>query len=82
MYFHLFIFYLIFNSRKHLTELTKEVRKLPEPERSQQMPPLLKAYQTEIDKLTRRSKLAEEAFLELFQQLAPAPDPALALQEG
>jgi len=68
-------------SRKHLTELTKEVRKLPEPERLQQMPPLLKAYQTEIDKLTRRSKLAEEAYLELFQQLAPAPDPALALQE-
>jgi homeobox protein cut-like len=46
------------------------------------MPALLKAYQSEIDRLTRRSKTAEDAYLGLFQQLAVAPDPAHALQEG
>lgn len=32
-------------SRKTLTDMTKEVRKLPEPDRMQRTPALLKAYQ-------------------------------------
>jgi homeobox protein cut-like len=33
------------------------------------------AYQTEIDSLTKRSKIAESAFLNLYKVLADAPDP-------
>lgn len=33
------------------------------------------AYQTEIDNLTKRSKSAESAFLNLYKILADAPDP-------
>jgi homeobox protein cut-like len=33
------------------------------------------AYQTEIDNLTKRSKLAETAFLSVYKTLADAPDP-------
>lgn len=36
---------------------------------------LLKAYQTEIDALTRRSKSSETAFLHIYKLLAEAPDP-------
>lgn len=33
------------------------------------------AYQTEIDSLTKRSKFAENAFLDVYKVLAEAPDP-------
>lgn len=33
------------------------------------------AYQTEIDNLTKRSKIAENAFLNVYKLLAEAPDP-------
>jgi hypothetical protein len=33
------------------------------------------AYQTEIDNLTKRSKAAESAFLNVYKLLADAPDP-------
>lgn len=33
------------------------------------------AYQTEIDNLTKRSKISENAFLSLYKKLAEAPDP-------
>ena len=33
------------------------------------------AYQTEIDNLTKRSKFAENAFLDVYKVLAEAPDP-------
>lgn len=36
---------------------------------------LLKAYQGEIDSLTRRSKMSETAFLSVYKLLADAPDP-------
>lgn len=35
----------------------------------------MKAYQTEIDNLTRRSKLSETSFLNLYKLLSDAPDP-------
>jgi homeobox protein cut-like len=34
-----------------------------------------KAYQTEIDSLTKRAKVAENAFLSAYKVLAEAPDP-------
>jgi hypothetical protein len=33
------------------------------------------AYQTEIDNLTKRSKVSENAFLNAYKVLAEAPDP-------
>ena len=36
---------------------------------------LLKAYQGEIDSLTRRSKMSETAFLNVYKLLSDAPDP-------
>lgn len=36
---------------------------------------LLKAYQSEIDSLTRRSKMSETSFLNLYKLLSDAPDP-------
>ncbi len=43
------------------------------------MGPLLKAYQEEIDRLTKRSKFAEGTFLALYKSLADIPDPAPVL---
>jgi homeobox protein cut-like len=35
----------------------------------------LKAYQAEIDSLTRRSKMSETSFLNVYKLLSDAPDP-------
>lgn len=43
--------------------------------RHQPSRPLVAAYQTEIDSLTKRSKTAENAFLSVYKVLAEAPDP-------
>eukprot|EP00955_Chlamydomonas_euryale_P029098 306665-Chlamydomonas_euryale.AAC.2 len=40
------------------------------------------ATQEEIDRLTRRAKAGEAAFLDVYQALADAPDPAPALAAG
>lgn len=40
---------------------------------------MLKAYQEEIDHLTRRAKFSENAFFQLYKGLYAAPDPAPAL---
>lgn len=53
----------------------KEFKKLPEESKPAEYQPLLKAYQIEIDGLTKRSKAAESAFLALYKVLAEAPDP-------
>lgn len=53
-----------------------EFKKLPdEPEKFNAIKTLLKAYQSEIDSLTRRSKSSETAFLHVYKLLAEAPDP-------
>ncbi|KAI9633995.1 CASP C terminal-domain-containing protein [Dioszegia hungarica] len=62
--------------RKKLADQTREFKKLPdEPEKFNSIKTLLKAYQSEIDALTRRSKLSETSFLNLYKLLADAPDP-------
>ncbi|BGP56100.1 hypothetical protein JCM8202v2_003711 [Rhodotorula sphaerocarpa] len=53
----------------------KEFKKVPDEEKGPAFKTLLKAYQTEIDNLTRRSKVAESAFLNVYKLLAEAPDP-------
>lgn len=43
---------------------------------------LLKSYQEEVDRLTQRAKAGENAFLDVYQRLYEAPDPAPALKDG
>ncbi|KAK4054374.1 hypothetical protein OIO90_003607 [Microbotryomycetes sp. JL221] len=61
--------------RKKLAEQTREFKKVPDESKGPAFKTLLKAYQGEIDNLTRRSKVAESAFLNLYKLLAEAPDP-------
>ncbi|OJT15752.1 Protein CASP [Trametes pubescens] len=61
--------------RKALADRTKEFRKIPDDEKLTAFKTLLKAYQTEIDNLTKRSKAAESAFLNVYKVFAEAPDP-------
>ncbi|WWC91645.1 uncharacterized protein L201_006591 [Kwoniella dendrophila CBS 6074] len=62
--------------RKKLAEQTREFKKLPDDnEKFNAIKVLLKAYQGEIDSLTRRSKLSESSFLNVYKLLADAPDP-------
>lgn len=53
-----------------------EFKKLPEnAEKFSAIKVLLKAYQGEIDNLTRRSKMSETSFLNVYKLLSDAPDP-------
>ncbi|GAA6006458.1 CCAAT displacement transcription factor COY1 [Rhodotorula paludigena] len=61
--------------RKNLAEKTREFKKVPDDEKLPLFKTLLKAYQGEIDNLTRRGKFAENAFLSVYKLLAEAPDP-------
>ncbi|WVR00235.1 hypothetical protein IAU59_007377 [Kwoniella sp. CBS 9459] len=62
--------------RKKLAEQTREFKKLPDDaEKFSAIKVLLKAYQGEIDSLTRRSKMSETSFLNVYKLLSDAPDP-------
>nr|ODN99957.1 homeobox protein cut-like [Cryptococcus depauperatus CBS 7855] len=62
--------------RKKLAEQTREFKKSPDDtEKFAAIKILLKAYQGEIDSLTRRSKISETSFLNVYKLLADAPDP-------
>lgn len=52
-----------------------EFKKIPDESKVEAIKSLLKAYQGEIDQLTRRSKVSESAFLNAYKLLAEAPDP-------
>ncbi|KAF9438169.1 hypothetical protein BGZ76_009459 [Entomortierella beljakovae] len=66
--------------RKKLAELTREFKKVPDQEKLQQFKTLLKAYQGEIDAITKREKATSQAFLSIYNALGQAPDPAKLLQ--
>ncbi|KAF9171714.1 hypothetical protein BGX21_004724 [Mortierella sp. AD011] len=66
--------------RKRLAELTREFKKVPDQEKLQQFKLLLKAYQGEIDAITKREKATSQAFLSVYNALGQAPDPAKLLQ--
>ena len=57
-------------------------KKSASPDVSKAVGPLLKAYQEEIDRLTSRAKAGEAAFLDVYQKLYEAPNPAPALSAG
>lgn len=61
--------------RKGLADKTKEFKKLQEEEKPEAFKGLLKAYQNEIDALTKRCKASDNAFLSVYKLLAEAPDP-------
>ncbi|GFR50386.1 hypothetical protein Agub_g12601 [Astrephomene gubernaculifera] len=65
-------------NRRKLAEATREFKKNNEAV-SKTVGPLLKQYQEEIDRLTKRAKHGETAYLDLYQKLYEAPDPAPAL---
>ncbi|GAB5590301.1 hypothetical protein Unana1_05201 [Umbelopsis nana] len=67
-------------SRKKLAEQTRDFKKLADEEKLQQFKGLLKAYQTEIDSLTKRTKYSENSFLSIYKLLADAPDPTPFLE--
>ncbi|KAJ2917790.1 hypothetical protein MD484_g2641, partial [Candolleomyces efflorescens] len=61
--------------RKGLSDKTKEFKKLADAEKLNAFKGLLKAYQTEIDSITKRCKTSDNAFLHVYKVLAEAPDP-------
>ncbi|CAE6431019.1 unnamed protein product [Rhizoctonia solani] len=61
--------------RKSLADKTKEFKKLSDEEKPESFKGLLKAYQNEIDALTKRCKSSDNAFLGVYKLLAEAPDP-------
>ncbi|KAJ3415731.1 hypothetical protein HDV05_004195, partial [Chytridiales sp. JEL 0842] len=67
-------------SRKKLADQTKEFKKVPDEQKLTEFKVLLKAYQTEIDSITKRCKTAETSFLNLYKHLAEAPDPTPIIQ--
>ncbi|KAL0022630.1 hypothetical protein WJX77_011900 [Trebouxia sp. C0004] len=66
-------------SRRRLAETTREFKKSASAELNRDVGTLLKAYQEEVDRLTTRAKFGESAFLEVYQKLYEAPDPATVL---
>mmetsp|Transcript_79654 Transcript_79654/g.221644 ORF Transcript_79654/g.221644 Transcript_79654/m.221644 type:complete len:684 (+) Transcript_79654:35-2086(+) len=63
-------------AKKKLAEETKAFKRLHDAERLASAPDLLKAYQLEIDGLTKRAKFAEAAFEALLRRFRESPDAA------
>ncbi|KAF5180586.1 Casp-like protein [Thalictrum thalictroides] len=66
-------------NRRKLAESTRDFKKAPEDEKLSMFNSLLKGYQEEVDKITKRAKFGENAFLNIYQKLYEAPDPYPAL---
>lgn len=67
------------NGRKRLNDITKLFRSKPKDDQIGMMTELLKAYQEEIDQLSRRAKFSESAFHGLYKAIYDAPDPVTAI---
>eukprot|EP00605_Chrysophyceae_sp_TOSAG23-4_P001279 GSChrysophyteH1.ASY1.ANO1.1390.1 assembled CDS len=66
--------------RKRLNDLTKEFRSRSNEGQLETVTDVLRAYQEEIDQLSRRSKFSESAFYGLYKDIQNAPDPYHILQ--
>ncbi|KAG8377176.1 hypothetical protein BUALT_Bualt08G0000800 [Buddleja alternifolia] len=62
-------------NRRKLAESTRDFKKASNEEKLGLFNSLLKGYQEEVDKLTKRAKFGENAFLNIYQKLYEAPDP-------
>ncbi|XP_018429077.1 PREDICTED: protein CASP [Nanorana parkeri] len=69
-------------SRKKLIDQSREFKKNTPEDFRKQVAPLLKSFQAEIDALSKRSKEAEAAFLNVYKRLIDVPDPVPALDLG
>ncbi|XP_066551618.1 homeobox protein cut-like 1 isoform X3 [Amia ocellicauda] len=69
-------------SRKKLIDQSREFKKNTPEDLRKQVAPLLKSFQAEIDSLSKRSKDAEAAFLNVYKRLIDVPDPVPALELG
>eukprot|EP00794_Sanderia_malayensis_P014305 gene14305-15793_t len=69
-------------SRKRLVESTREFKKGTEDEIRKKVSPLIKALQSEVDQLSKRSKAAENSFLSLYKKLLEVPDPVPVLEQA
>ncbi|KAL4647659.1 protein CASP isoform X3 [Arapaima gigas] len=69
-------------SRKKLIDQSREFKKNTPEELRKQVAPLLKSFQAEIDALSKRSKEAEAAFLNVYKKLIDVPDPVPVLEAG
>jgi homeobox protein cut-like len=69
-------------SRKKLVEKSKEFKKSASEEGRREVSPLLKAFQSEVDALTKRSKAAETAFLNTYKKLIDIPDCIPVLEQA
>ncbi|XP_065890443.1 protein CASP-like [Dysidea avara] len=69
-------------SRKRLVEQSKEFKKTTTEDVRKAAGPLLKAFQAEIDALSKRSKVAETACLNLYRKLIDVPDSIPVLQQA
>ncbi|KAL2085088.1 hypothetical protein ACEWY4_018408 [Coilia grayii] len=67
-------------SRKKLIEQSRDFKKNTPEELRKQVAPLLKSFQAEIDALSKRSKEAEAAFLNVYKRLIDVPDPVSVLE--
>ncbi|KAG6430792.1 hypothetical protein SASPL_108865 [Salvia splendens] len=62
-------------NRRKLAESTRDFKKTSNEEKLALFNSLLKGYQEEVDKLTKRAKFGENAFLNIYHKLYEAPDP-------
>uniref|UniRef100_UPI00398F2B3B homeobox protein cut-like 1 isoform X4 n=1 Tax=Pristiophorus japonicus TaxID=55135 RepID=UPI00398F2B3B len=69
-------------SRKRLIDESREFKKNTPEDLRKVVAPLLKSFQAEIDALSKRSKEAEAAFLNVYKKLIDVPDPVPALDLG
>ncbi|XP_018101785.1 protein CASP isoform X3 [Xenopus laevis] len=69
-------------SRKNLIDQSREFKKNTPEDLRKQVAPLLKSFQAEIDALSKRSKEAEAAFLNVYKRFIDVPDPVPALDLG
>uniref|UniRef100_A0A671VIK7 Protein CASP n=1 Tax=Sparus aurata TaxID=8175 RepID=A0A671VIK7_SPAAU len=67
-------------TRKKLIDLSREFKKNTPEDLRKQVAPLLKSFQGEIDALSKRSKEAENAFLNVYKKIIDVPDPVPVLE--
>jgi homeobox protein cut-like len=69
------------NSRKILIELIRDFKRDNSEEVRSAVGPLVKAFQNEVDSLSRRSKTSEKAFFDIYKQLVDVADPTPILDQ-
>ena len=69
------------SSRKVLIELIRDFKRDNSEDVRSAVGPLVKAFQSEVDTLSRRSKSAEKAFFDIYKQLVDVADPTPILEQ-